>query len=279
MTDRSVLRLRDAAAGFGARTLWSGLDLDVARGEFLAVLGANGTGKTTLLRSILGLQTLRGGTLEIDGRPPRRGSGAVGYVPQERSLDPRAPIIAREFVALGLDGNRWGIGRPSAARRRAVEEALTGAGAAALADISIGRLSGGEGQRVRIAQAIATDPSLLLCDEPLVSLDLRGQAEIAALIDRRRTEHGTAVVFVTHEINPVLPYVDRVLYLAGGRFRLGTVDEVMTSASLTALYDSPVEVIRSAGRILVAGMPDNHASHHEHDSHRAHDASYEGTPS
>lgn len=275
MGENPVLRLRDAAAGFGARTLWSGLDLDVDRGEFLAVLGANGTGKTTLLRSILGLQPLRGGTLEIDGRPPRRGSDRVGYVPQERTLDPRAPVVAREFVALGLDGNRWGPGRPSARRRRAVADALEGAGATHLADEAIGNLSGGEGQRVRIAQAIATDPSLLLCDEPLVSLDLRGQAEIAALIDRHRTEHGTTVVFVTHEINPVLPYVDRVLYLAGGRFRLGTVESVMTSASLSALYDSPVEVIRSAGRILVAGMPDHHASHHDHDSHRAHDLSHE----
>lgn len=275
MTDGPVLRLRDAAAGFGTRTLWSGLDLDVARGEFLAVLGANGTGKTTLLRSILGLQPLRAGTLEIEGRPPRRGSNRVGYVPQERTLDPRAPVVAREFVALGLDGNRWGPGWPSLRRRQAVAQALEGAGATRLADEAIGNLSGGEGQRVRIAQAVATDPSLLLCDEPLVSLDLRGQAEIAALIDRRRTEHGTAVVFVTHEINPVLPYVDRVLYLAGGRFRLGPVDEVMTSASLSALYDSPVEVIRSAGRILVAGMPDHHATHHDHDSHRAHDVSHE----
>ena len=275
MTDRPVLRLRDAAAGYGPRTLWSGLDLDVARGEFLAVLGANGTGKTTLLRSILGLATLRGGTLEIDGRPPRRGSSAVGYVPQERALDPRAPVVAREFVSLGLDGNRWGTGWPSARRRRAVETALAGAGAAHLADVPVGWLSGGEAQRVRIAQAVATDPSLLLCDEPLVSLDLRGQAEIAALIDRRRTEHGTGVVFVTHEINPVLPFVDRVLYLAGGRFKLGSVDDVMTSASLTALYDSPVEVIRSAGRILVAGVPDHHAGHHDHGSHRSHDTSVE----
>ncbi len=275
MTDHPVLRLRGAAAGFGNRTLWSGLDLDVARGEFLAVLGANGTGKTTLLRSVLGLQGLRAGTLEIDGRPPRRGSSAVGYVPQERTLDPRAPIVAREFVALGLDGNRWGFGWPSARRRRAVAAALARARAHALAHPPLGNHTRGEGPRVRIAQAVATDPSLLLCDEPLVSLDLRGQAEVAALIDRRRTEHGTAVVFVTHEINPVLPYVDRVLYLAGGRFKLGTVDEVMTSASLTALYDSPVEVIRSSGRILVAGMPDHHATHHDHDSHRAHDASFE----
>ena len=126
----------------------------------------------------------------------------------------------------------------------------------------IGLLSGGEQQRVRIAQALVADPRLLLCDEPLLSLDLRSQRTITALVDRRRREKGTAVVFVTHEINPVLPYVDRVLYLADGRFRIGTVEEVFTSATMSELYGVPIEVLRVNGRILVAGIPQADEAHH-----------------
>ncbi|MGI8882244.1 MAG: metal ABC transporter ATP-binding protein [Jatrophihabitans sp.] len=251
-----VLELRDAQLSFGARCLWHGLNLAVGAGEFVAVLGANGSGKTTLLKAILGLQSLSGGTVQIGDEPPRRGSGLVGYIPQERRLSPPTPIRARDLVGLGIDGQRWGPGRPSRARKAAVAAALDSVGATALADRPVHLLSGGEQQRVRIAQAIATDPLLLLCDEPLLSLDLTHQRSVVRLIDERRRSHGTAVLFVTHEINPVLPYVDRVLYLADGRFSIGTVDEVMTGPSLSALYGSPVEVIRTGGRIVVAGIPD-----------------------
>lgn len=261
----AVLRLTDASLGFGRRVLWSGLDLEVSAGEFVAVLGANGSGKTSLMRAILGLQPLTGGRVEVAGRPVRRGSSAVGYVPQQHRADPLTPMRARDFVAQGLTGHRWGTGLPSATRRRTVARALAAVGATAYADVPIGLLSGGEQQRVRIAQALVTDPSLLLCDEPLLSLDLPSQRTVTALVDERRREQGTAVLFVTHEINPVLPYVDRVLYLAGGRFRVGSVDEVLTSATLSDLFDAPIEVVRVGGRILVAGIPDNpeHA-HHDH---------------
>jgi zinc/manganese transport system ATP-binding protein len=261
----SVLRLSRASLAFGRRVLWSDLDLEVAPGEFVAVLGANGSGKTSLMRAILGLQPLTGGTVEVAGRTVRSGSSAVGYVPQQHRADPLTPMRARDFVAQGLTGHRWGTGLPSASRRRTVANALTAVGASRYADVPIGLLSGGEQQRVRIAQALVTDPSLLLCDEPLLSLDLPSQRTVTALVDRRRREQGTAVLFVTHEINPVLPYVDRVLYLAGGRFRIGSVDEVLTSETLSALFDAPIEVVRVGGRILVAGIPDSpeHA-HHDH---------------
>ncbi|MGI9091989.1 MAG: metal ABC transporter ATP-binding protein [Mycobacteriales bacterium] len=266
VSDGAVLRLRDAAIGFGARTLWSGLDLDVAAGEFIAVLGANGAGKTTLIKAILGLHRLASGHLEVCGSPPHRGSDLIGYIPQERRLAPPAPVRSRELVGLGIDGQRFGPGWPRRGwsgrdrfgrdRRRRVDAVLRAVGAQALADVPVHLLSGGEQQRVRIAQALATDPRLLLCDEPLLSLDLNHQRAVVELIDQRRHASGTAVLFVTHEINPVLPYVDRVLYLADGGFRVGTVEDVLTSTSLSALYGSRVEVIRTEGRILVAGMPE-----------------------
>ncbi len=266
----TVLQFREASLSYGGRALWSGLSLDVQGGEFLAVLGANGSGKTSLLRVILGLQQLTSGTVAVGGAPPHRGSRDIGYVQQQRRVDPQMPLRARDVVGQGLDGHRWGPGRPGGARRRSVEQVLASVDALDYADMPVGLLSGGEQQRVRIAQALVADPLLLLCDEPLLSLDLASQRGITDLIDRRRRAAGTAVVFVTHEINPVLPHVDRVLYLAGGRFRIGSVAEVLNSATLTELYGVPIEVVRSGGRILVAGVPETpeHTHDHDHDETR-----------
>ena len=260
-----ALQLKDAALGYGGHRLWSGLTIDVQPGEFVAVLGANGSGKTSLLRAVLGMQPLTSGSILVNGRPSHRGSRDIGYVQQQRRLDASTPLRARDVVRQGLDGHHWGFAWPGRVPWRAVEDALEQVGASAFADMPVGLLSGGEQQRVRIAQALVADPALLLCDEPLLSLDLNSQRVITGLVDRRRREHDTAVVFVTHEINPVLPYADRVLYLAGGGFRVGSVDEVLSSETLTALFGAPIEVIRSGGRILVAGIPDTpeHPHHPE----------------
>lgn len=257
-----AIRLAGAALRFGERTLWSDLTLQVSAGEFLAVLGPNGSGKTSLLKVLLGLQRLSSGTVEVGGRNPRRGSSLVGYIPQQRSFDRDLPLRGRDLVRLGLDGHRWGIALPHPGARAAVAEAIEAVGATRYADRPIGVLSGGEQQRLRIAQSLLGDPQVLLCDEPLLSLDLQHQQAITALIDARRRQAGTAVVFVSHEVNPILPIVDRVLYLVGGRWAVGTPDEVMTSARLSDLYGTDVDVFRVHGRIVVIGAPD--AAHGEH---------------
>ncbi|WP_029288224.1 metal ABC transporter ATP-binding protein [Cellulomonas sp. HZM] len=257
--ESAPLDLRSATLSYGERTVWSGLDLRLARGEFLTVLGPNGSGKTSLLRTILGLQPLTSGALSIMGRPARRGSRDVGYIPQQRLIDPATPVRARDLVRMGIDGDRWGPGRRS--HRARVDELLASVGASAYADAPLGLLSGGEQQRVRIAQALATQPAILLCDEPLLSLDLRHQHEVTALIDQTRRATGTAVVFVTHEINPVLPYTDRVLYLAPAGHAVGSPDDVLTSTHLSTLYGTPVEVLRSQGRVIIVGGDDDHHHH------------------
>ncbi|MEN0085325.1 MAG: ATP-binding cassette domain-containing protein [Leifsonia sp.] len=260
-----VLRLREASLGFGDRTLWSGLDLDVHAGEFVAVLGPNGSGKTSLLRTILGQQRLDAGEIAFEGHPVRRGDRRIGYIPQQKLIPAGTPMRARDLVALGVDGHRWGLPIPRRSDRAQVDRLIDAVGARRYANTPVGSLSGGEQQRLRVAQALAGDPALLLCDEPLLSLDLQHQRGVSELIDRRRREHDSAVVFVTHDVNPVLGMVDRVLYLAGGRFRAGTPDEVLRSDVLTDLYGTPVDVIRSRGRIVVVGIPDAEThDHHEH---------------
>jgi zinc/manganese transport system ATP-binding protein len=249
----AVLSLRDASLHYGQRHLWEHLDLELEPGEFLAVLGPNGAGKTSLLRVVLGQTPLTSGVVEIAGAPIRRGNRLVGYVPQQHALNSAAGIRPRDLVRLGIDGHRWGFGRTTGVKER-VDELLAAVGATSYADAPLGMLSGGEQQRVRIAQALASDPRILLCDEPLLSLDLAHQQGVVHLLDARRREHGTAVVMVTHEINPILPVVDRVLFLAPHGVRLGDPAEILTSPVLTELYGTPVEVVHTSSGIAILGL-------------------------
>ncbi len=267
MHARPLVQLRDATMSFGARVLWQHLALEVQPEEFVAVLGPNGAGKSTLLDVLLGITRLTSGTVEVMGAPAGSRSRAVGYVPQQRGFAPDLPIRGRDLVRLGLDGHRFGIPLPSARVRAAVDGAIAAVGADDYAERRIGTLSGGEQQRLRIAQAVVGEPELLLCDEPLLSLDLGQQHAVTALIDEQRRARGCGVMFVTHDINPVLRYVDRVLYIVGGRWAVGTPTEVMHSEQLSRLYDTPVDVLELGGRLVVVGAPDSgldEAHHHDH---------------
>lgn len=264
-----VLEISGAALVRGDEELWSGLDLVVHPGELIAVLGPSGSGKTTLLRAILGLQSLSAGTVTVAGRPVSRGNRAIGYVAQTRPLPPDTSLRARDLVELGVNGTRFGLPLRRRSDRVRVDELLRDVGAEEFAESPVGALSGGEQQRLRIGQALADDPALLLCDEPLTSLDLANQQAVTSIIDRQRRERGAAVLFVTHDINPILGMVDRVLYIAGGRFTLGTPDEVLQTDVLTELYGAPVFVLRAGDRLVVVGIPDADP-HHAHDEPAAH---------
>ena len=266
----SPLEIRDAAIRRDGRELWSGLDLDVAPGELIAVLGPSGSGKTTLLQAILGLEPLSAGSIRALGEPVRRrGNRRIGYLPQSRPLARDTAMRGRDLVALGVDGHRFGLPFPRRGDRARIDALLTAVGADGYADRPVGVLSGGEQQRLRVGQALADDPRLLLADEPLTSLDLANQRDVIDLIDRYRRSSGAGVLLVTHDINPVLEQVDRILYLARGRFTLGRPDEVLTSETLTSLYDTPVHVARVGGRLVVVGVPDSDAGHHHHGDHAA----------
>ena len=264
-----VISLKRATLKYGERTLWRDLNLEVRPGEFLAVLGANGSGKTSFLKILLGLSHLSSGQVTVDGAPAKRGSRTIGYIPQQKSFAPDLALRARDLVGLGVDGHRWGFRLRGRSHRTTVDALLAQVGAESYAHIPVGMLSGGEQQRLRIAQALAADPKVLLCDEPLLSLDLNHQKAVSALVGRQARENGTAVVFVTHEINPILEHVDRVLYLAGGRFTIGTPDQVMQTSVLSALYGTHVEVLKLNGRLIVVGRPDTVIDGHEINDSRA----------
>lgn len=268
-----VLEIRGAALRRGERELWAGLDLDVRPGELVAVLGPSGSGKTTLLRAILGLEPLSSGTITVLGDALRqaqgpfgaRGNRRIGYLPQARPLPRDTALRGRDLVTLGVDGHRFGLPIPRRGDRQRVDAIIDAVGARDFADRPVGELSGGEQQRLRVGQALADNPALLLCDEPLTSLDLANQQAVIGLIDRHRREKDAAVLLVTHDINPLLGKVDRILYIANGRFTLGRPQEVLRSDVLTDLYGAHVFVLRAGDRLVVVGAPDAEASHHHHD--------------
>jgi zinc/manganese transport system ATP-binding protein len=261
----AALSFADVDVKLGGRTILSQVSFAIAAGEFVGIIGGNGAGKSTLLRVALGLIAPSAGDVRIFGRAPRDARGSVGYVPQRIELDPDLPLRARDFVALGVDGARYGFPLPSAARHARVEATLAAVDASDLADRAIGRLSGGEQQRLAIAQAIVGEPKLLFLDEPLANLDLTSAAEIVALVARLGRERAMTVLLVAHDVNPLASVMDRVLYLAGGRGAIGTVDAVVNEETLSRLYDRPVDVLRVRGRVIVVAGDDPETAHgHSH---------------
>ncbi|MBC3763871.1 metal ABC transporter ATP-binding protein [Quadrisphaera oryzae] len=244
-----VLLAQDVRVDLGGHRVLDGVDVSIDSGQLVGLIGANGAGKTTLLRVLLGLQRpTTGAVVRGDGR---RGPAGLGYLPQKVALDADTPLRVRDVVQLGIDGGRLGIPLRRSADRRRVEDALDAVGALHLADRRVGELSGGQQQRVLIAHALVAEPAVLLLDEPLANLDPANAADVIALLARIRRERGVAVVLTAHEITTLLPVLDRVVYLAGGRAVTGTPEEVVRPEVLTRLYGRPIQVLRAGGRLVV----------------------------
>ncbi len=254
---RDILRVDRVSVTLSGRRVLDEVSFTIGAGQFTGLIGPNGAGKTTLLRVILGLQRPGSGQVAILGKPrdPRR--TPIGYVPQKVLLDDDLPMRARDLIALGIDGHRYGLRRRSARRAEAVREMLHAVDADRFADARVGNLSGGEQQRVLIAHALISRPRLLLLDEPLANLDLRSGQEIISLLARLTREQQIAVLLSAHEMNPLLPVMDHVVYLAAGRAASGTTREVVRSEVLSALYGHHVDVLEVGGRVLVVAGPDD----------------------
>jgi zinc/manganese transport system ATP-binding protein len=259
--------LERAQARLGGRVIWSDVSLRVERGQFTAILGPNGSGKTTLLRVLLGELALVTGTVSVAGRAPGALKGEIGYLPQRRHFDASMRIRGVDLVRLGLDGTRWGLPLRRRGSER-VDEVIALVGASAYARRPIGLLSGGEQQRLLIAQALVAAPRLLILDEPLDSLDLPNQTAIAALVQRICRRDGVTVLLVAHDVNPLLSYLDRVVYFGAGHAVEGAPREVITAPTLSGLYGVPIEVLQASdGRLVVVGLPEapaQHSDRHEH---------------
>jgi len=264
-----VLALAGVSVTAGGRLIFSDVSLRVRAGEFVAVLGPNGVGKSTLLKAVLGLQPTSAGTIRVLGGAPGRHNSSIGYLPQRRAFDPATRIRGTDVVRMGWDGDRWGValpgrwsGRAGREARDRVREAIALVGAESYASRPIGQLSGGEQQRLLIAQALIRHPKLLILDEPLDSLDVTNQASVSALVQSVCRSHQVAVLLVAHDVNPILPYLDQVIYLAHGGAVMGPPEQVITSDTLSMLYGTAVDVLRDrSGRLVVVGQPDSHAEH------------------
>jgi len=264
---RPVISFTAASVVMGRRVIWRDVDLRVGAGEFVAVLGPNGVGKSTLLKVVLGLIPASSGTVEVLGDRPGRHNGRIGYLPQRRPLATGLRLRGIDVVRLGLDGDRWGVPLPrwlsprGRAERERLAEIIDLVGATTYAHRPIGQCSGGEQQRLLIAQALVRRPALLLLDEPLDALDVTNQAAVSAMVQHVRRALGVAVVVVAHDVNPILAHLDRVICLGRGSAVVGAPSAVITSDVLTLLYGSPVDVLRDRhGHLVVVGQPDRHSA-------------------
>jgi zinc/manganese transport system ATP-binding protein len=268
----NVVEFNRATISLGDRIILADVSLAIQQGEFIGVLGPNGAGKTTLMRAILGLLPPSGGTVRVFGRSPRRGDPAIGYLPQVRTVLLDLRMRGLDFIASSLNGEAWGLPRLSRADRTIIDETMALIGARDLAERPLREMSGGERQRLLLAQALIGQPQLLLLDEPLISLDARHQEVAIDVVRKVCRERGVTVLFSAHELNQLIGTLDRVLYLGNGQAVLGTVDEVIRAPVLSRLYNADIQVVRAEGHIFVMsrGRDVEHAAHqhdHDHGSH------------
>lgn len=262
-----AIRLHECSIAMAGHTVLSRLTFTIGAGQFVGVLGPNGAGKSTLMRALLGLVRPSGGTLQVLGEPAGTTNAHIGYMPQVRSTNMTLPLRGHDFVASAVNGHRWGLYWPTRTVRQEVQWALDLVEGTQLADRPLGSLSGGERQRLMLAQALIGRPRLLLLDEPLAGLDPRHQQSVVHLVRRIQKELNATVLFSAHDINPLLGALDEVLYLGQGHGVLGAPETVVTSAVLSGLYATPIEVLRHRGRVFVmAGNTAAEESHHVHDA-------------
>ena len=255
----SLIAAENLAAGYEGRSIWSGANFSYGKGEFVGVLGPNGAGKTTLFRVILGLQRPMAGSIQIFGTSPRRGNPHIGYVPQRHTVDTETNVECLELVRLGLSGTRWGFDPLNHDDRDAALSALEAADASHLAHRRLGALSGGELQRIFLAEALVSNPEVLLLDEPLSNLDIKRETELLHLVNNVVRSRGVTALLIAHNINPLLPHMNKVMYIANGRMVTGNPHEVLTSETLTQLYGVQVEVLKDPhGNVAIIGVEEHH---------------------
>lgn len=235
----------DVSVVRGGTLIWSEGTFEVPAGGIVAVIGSNGSGKTSLLNVILGLIPPASGRVRVLGKPAGEVNESIGYVPQNYASSPGDAIRVCDAVMLGLNGTRWAFGRPTGEERQRVAEVLDWVDAGALAGRRLSQLSGGQRQRVAIAEALVAGPKILILDEPLASLDLRNQREIVQLLDRLNKQLGVTILVVAHDLNPLLGVLSSAIYLLDGHAHFDTLGGVVEEDLLSHLYGTPIQVVRT----------------------------------
>ena len=260
-----ALAITNVGVRLGGHDILQGVNAEIAPGEFVGVFGPNGAGKSTLMRCILGLTPLCSGSISVFGESPGQANKVIGYLPQSRASLESTALTARSLICAVEGGNRWGMPWNSRAARAEVERAIELAGTEECADRPFSVLSGGEKQRVALAQALLGKPRLLILDEPLASLDPRNQMRMVESIAKIKATTGATILFIAHDVNPLLGVMDRVIYVAGGRAAIGSTDEVISSATLSKLYGAEIHVVCAEGKIFIVAAEGNvtEAAHHD----------------
>jgi zinc/manganese transport system ATP-binding protein len=260
----NAISFNQLTLAYGQRSIFSDFTAKVNSGEFIAVLGANGAGKSTLLRSILGLNAVKQGEILLFDQPVQKGSVLIGYMPQVRQSIVNTALNAMAWLAANLDGFKWGFPFLTASQKQQLARVIQLVKAENFMDKPYMLLSGGERQRLLLAQALLNEPKILLLDEPLMNLDPYYQESLVALINTIRLELGITVLFTSHDINPLLNKVDRVLYLAKGKAVIGLISEIITSEKLSELYNKEIHVIRYEQQLFVINKE---TGFHQHVNH------------
>lgn len=241
---KEAVTLNNVNVSFDGKWVLQNLTFSVESGEFLGIIGPNGSGKTTLMKVLLKMIKPLEGTVKIAN------ASRLGYVPQARQIDPETPLSSRDFVSLGLPHKFRPWLTPQ--DKKMVDVAMEMTNSKAYADKLIGKLSGGQRQRLYLAQALVKKPQILLLDEPTSNLDPGAQESMATVVDEIRREHGITVLFVSHDVNLISRYADKILYMTQGSYAVGTVDKIMQPSVLSKLYGMQVEVINTGSDLIVS---------------------------
>ena len=254
MNNENIIQAKNVTAKYGKRIIWNDARFSLSAGQFVAVLGPNGSGKSTLFKLLLGLKNPSSGKLLLFNEEPKENAKLIGYIPQRRGIDQDTNFDVFDFVKLGLSGHKLGFSLFPKKENIKTENALKLVDAYKFKNKALGELSGGELQRVFLAQALIGEPKILLLDEPLANLDLKRESELVKLVKDLAVSKGICVLLIAHDLNPLLGAMDKVIYVANRQLVSGGVDEIITSKKLTQLYGSDIEVIKdSKGRLVILG--------------------------
>ena len=242
-----MIKFSNVQLGYGRRSVLNALNFEIQKGDFFGIVGPNGTGKTTLLKAILGLLKPVKGEISFlnNGRGHKK---SIGYVPQHASVDEIFPITTLEMVLMGRYAKMGIFKRPKSRDYAIAEEMLKNVGMENLAKRNYRELSGGQKQRTLIARAMAGEPNILILDEPVEGMDVQGEITIMELIKILHAEYALTVILVSHDLNIIANYVKTLSIINNNTLKLGPVESILNEETIAKVYGTQVKIVNIAGQ-------------------------------